>query len=128
VEVVETSDKRRFVISDDGLRIRANQGHSIPVDLGLVPVAPPDVLYHGTATRFLASIRETGLNPRSRQHVHLSATRATAEVVGARHGVVKVLLIDAKAMHEDGNNFYLSLNDVWLCAEVAPRYISVEED
>ena len=84
LRVVHENDKQRFAISDDGARIRANQGHSVSVDLQLVPTPPPDMLYHGTVDRFLDSIREKGLVPGTRQHVHLSSDRRTAEIVGGR--------------------------------------------
>ncbi|WP_309399665.1 RNA 2'-phosphotransferase [Cerasicoccus maritimus] len=121
--IVENNDKQRFALSEDGLRIRANQGHSIDVDLALVPSAPPDVLYHGTATRFEASIREQGLVKQSRQHVHLSADVDTATKVGVRHGKPYILRVDTVAMARDGHLFYLSKNDVWLTDSVPARYL-----
>jgi putative RNA 2'-phosphotransferase len=124
-EAVATNDKQRFALSEDGTRIRANQGHSIEVDLALAPQVPPDVLYHGTATRFVESIRGAGLVPGSRQHVHLSADRDTAAKVGTRHGVPIVLGVDARAMQADGNLFYRSENGVWLTAAVPARYLSI---
>ena len=95
-KVVKDNDKKRFTISDDGLRIRAAQGHSVSVSLGLEAVVPPDELYHGTATRFLDAILSSGLKPMSRQHVHLSADIVTATKVGQRHGKVAILNIDAR--------------------------------
>jgi putative RNA 2'-phosphotransferase len=124
-EVVRTSDKQRFRVSEDGLRIRASQGHSVEVDLALPPSEPPDVLFHGTATRFLASIMAEGLRPGSRQHVHLSADEATAVRVGERHGKPVVLVVAARAMHEAGHTFFVSDNGVWLTAAVPARYLSV---
>ena len=91
LEVVETNDKKRFTISEDGKRIRAAQGHTVNVDLKLKPVTPPDVLYHGTATRFLGSIQKEGLKPMNRDHVHLSADLETAIKVGMRHGKIVML-------------------------------------
>ena len=123
-EIVASSDKQRFVINEDGKRIRANQGHSVEVDLALDPVAPPALLYHGTATRFLQSIREQGLMHGNRQHVHLSHERATAVNVGARHGLPAILEIDADRMHGDGYLFYLSKNGVWLCKHVPVSHIA----
>ncbi|RSZ56246.1 RNA 2'-phosphotransferase [Massilia atriviolacea] len=124
-QVVADNDKKRFTISDDGKRIRANQGHSVKgVDLELPPVTPPEVLYHGTASRFAASIRDKGLIPGSRHHVHLSADSATAVNVGQRHGVPVVLAVQARALHEQGQPFYLSANGVWLTGPVDKRFIA----
>jgi putative RNA 2'-phosphotransferase len=123
--VVETNDKQRFIISDDGKRIRANQGHSIPIDLGLENKVPPDILYHGTASRFLDSIMKDGINPMSRQYVHLSQTKETASTVGKRHGEPIVLLIDTKNMYEEGYKFFLSENNVWLVDKVPAKYIKL---
>jgi putative RNA 2'-phosphotransferase len=121
--VVAENNKQRFAISADGRAIRARQGHSIAVDLQLTPVEPPPQLFHGTAERFVASIREQGLQRRTRRHVHLSADAATAHSVGARHGKPVVLVIDSGAMQRDGFAFYLSENGVWLVEEVPARYI-----
>ena len=122
--IVAESDKKRFTLSDDGHHIRAAQGHSVKVDLGLVPVDAPPVLYHGTADRFLDSILREGLKPQSRQQVHLSADLATATNVGSRHGRPAVLLVDTTAMQKDGHLFYRADNGVWLTDEVPPRYLS----
>ena len=121
--VVETNDKKRFAFSEDGLRIRASQGHSVEVDLDLAPVVPPEVLYHGTATRFLDSIRAQGLLRQERRHVHLSGDEATAVKVGSRHGKPVVLRVRAGAMHSDGHLFFLSANGVWLTETVPPAYL-----
>lgn len=126
-EVVEGNDKQRFAFSDDGLRIRASQGHSIAVDLGLEPRVPPEFLYHGTATRFLKSIKRRGLVPRSRNHVHLSPDERTAVGVGKRHGKPVVLIIQAGRMHTDGFEFYLAANGVWLTEKVPAEYIMFPE-
>jgi putative RNA 2'-phosphotransferase len=126
-EIVATSDKQRFIMSDDGRKIRANQGHSVNIDLGLQPSEPPQVLYHGTATRFLQSIREQGLLHGSRQHVHLSAEKATAINVGGRHGVPVVLHVAARRMHEQSHHFYLSENGVWLTEHVPVAFIGFEQ-
>jgi len=123
-QVVAENDKQRYALSDDGRRIRANQGHSIPVDLGLEPIAPPAYLYHGTADQFAAAIRRDGLLPRRRTHVHLSPDEETARRVGARHGRPVVLVVDAGRLHGDGHLFYLSANGVWLTDRVPPAYIS----
>jgi len=121
--IVETNDKQRFILSDDGKRIRANQGHSIKIDLALEAKIPPDILYHGTASRFLDSIMKDGLKPMTRQYVHLSQTEETALTVGKRHGIPIVLHINAKNMFEDGYKFYLSENNVWLVNNVPAKYI-----
>ena len=122
-EAVRTSDKQRFLISDDDACIRANQGHSVKVDLELVPANPPDCLFHGTASRFVESIMKTGLNASSRHHVHMSATRETAIAVGTRHGKPVVLKVDAQKMQQLGYLFYLSENGVWLTDAVPPEFI-----
>jgi len=123
-EVVTTNDKQRFSFSEDGLRIRANQGHSVSVDLELEALTPPDLLYHGTATRNLEAILDQGLQPQARQHVHLSPDEETATKVGMRHGKPVVLHVDAKAMAEAGHAFYRSANGVWLTAAVPPEFLS----
>jgi putative RNA 2'-phosphotransferase len=123
--VVADNDKQRFAFSENGARIRASQGHSIAVDLGLVPAAPPDVLYHGTASRFLKSILAAGLRASGRHHVHLSADADSAMRVGARHGFPAVLRVDARRMRADGIVFYRSDNGVWLTDAVLPRYLDV---
>ncbi|MFJ3055859.1 RNA 2'-phosphotransferase [Herbaspirillum sp. NPDC087042] len=122
-ELVFTSDKKRFSFSPDGQKIRANQGHSVDVDLQFVAQEPPDILYHGTATRFLTAIRSEGLNKMQRLHVHLSANVDTATRVGARHGAPVVLRVDAKQMSQDGMHFFLSANGVWLTENVPSSYI-----
>ncbi|MGJ4952909.1 RNA 2'-phosphotransferase [Bradyrhizobium sp. HKCCYLS20291] len=123
--VVATSDKKRFTISEDGTRIRAAQGHSVGVELGLTPCEPPAVLFHGTATRFVAAIMAEGLKPQSRQQVHLSSDETTAVSVGQRHGKPIVLRVDAAAMHRAGLRFYLADNGVWLTDLVPPEFLSV---
>ena len=121
--VVAGDDKRRFAISADGLRIRAQQGHSLDIDLGLSPAAPPGLLFHGTATRFVDAIRREGLTPRSRRHVHLSCDADTARTVGSRHGKPQVLRVDAAAMAAAGHVFHRTENGVWLTARVPVDYI-----
>lgn len=123
-QVVETSDKKRFSISADGLRIRAAQGHSITVELGLSPQEPPSVLYHGTATRFVESILSAGLKPQARQQVHLSADEATAHQVGQRHGKPVIFKIEALRMHAKGFKFYLADNGVWLTDQVPLEFLT----
>ena len=122
--VVSTSDKKRCAFSDDGMRIRASQGHSVEVDLQYVPQAPPERLYHGTATRFLESIRREGLKRMERHHVHLSAETHITLQVGARHGQPALLTIRAGEMHRAGRIFYLSANGVWLVDAVPPQFIA----
>ena len=122
-EIVATNNKQRFEFSDDMTRIRARQGHSIQVDVELEEVLPPDILYHGTGERFLASIMENGINKGNRLYVHLSETSETAVNVGKRHGKPVVLVIDAKRMAEDGHTFFFSRNGVWLTDFVDVKYI-----
>lgn len=122
--VVAENDKQRFALSPDGSRIRANQGHSVAVDLALAPQEPPDTLYHGTATRHLAAIEREGLRPGRRQHVHLSPDPAAARIVGQRHGQPVVLRVAAGALWRAGEPFYRSANGVWLVAAVPPTYLS----
>ncbi|MFF4822122.1 RNA 2'-phosphotransferase [Streptomyces sp. NPDC001312] len=119
--VVATNDKRRFAVEDS--RIRASQGHSIGVDLGLPTATPPPYLYHGTVARNLEAIRSEGLRPMNRHDVHLSPDRETATRVGARRGRPVVLAVDAAAMHRDGHVFHVSANGVWLTQSVPPRYL-----
>jgi putative RNA 2'-phosphotransferase len=125
--VVATNDKRRFALSEDGLRIRASQGHSVDVDLGYRPVAPPEFLYHGTAEDFLPSIRKGGLVKRKRHHVHLSKDPETATRVGARRGRPVVLTIKSGQMHSEGHAFYLSDNGVWLTEHVPASYLVIPD-
>jgi putative RNA 2'-phosphotransferase len=124
--VVASNDKQRFKISDDGKKIRANQGHSVQVDLELEPQTPPDILYHGTAKRFLDSILQEGLKPMSREYVHLSQTQEMALAVGKRHGEPIILTVDAKTMNENGCPFYFSENKVWLVKEVPVAYLKID--
>jgi len=124
--IVDTNDKKRFIISSDKKQIRANQGHSIDVDLQLSPVKPPEFLYHGTATRFLDSILKEGLKPQSRQHVHLSQDKQTATKVGKRHGKPTILKIKTQVMNKEGFCFYQSQNGVWLTNHVPVEFIVKE--
>jgi len=121
--VVRDNDKQRFSFDETGERIRANQGHSAPVDLQLEPVAPPEVLYHGTGHTTAGEVLRTGLRRMKRHHVHLSATVDTARVVGGRHGRPVVLVVDAAAMSKAGVPFYRSDNGVWLVDCVPPEYL-----
>lgn len=120
--IVTDNDKQRFELRDG--RIRAVQGHSVPVDLQLAAVRPPPVLYHGTVQRFLARIQAEGLRPKGRTHVHLSPDAATARAVGARRGSPVILTIDAAGMHRHGQKFYVAANGVWLTAHVPPEWIA----
>lgn len=122
--IVETNDKQRYEFSDDKTKIRARQGHSVDVDVDLKECTPPDVLYHGTASRFIESIEENGINSGTRKHVHLSSDKATALNVGNRHGRPCIIVVDTKRMADDGIKFYLSNNNVWLTEFVDKKYIS----
>jgi len=124
VECVETNDKQRFAFDMSGEMIRANQGHSIDVDLQLEEREPPEFLYHGTVERFLPSIMEEGLIRGKRHHVHLSKDVETARKVGARRGKPVILHVDAGRMHREGHKFLLSANGVWLTDTVAPAYLT----
>lgn len=120
--IVRENNKQRYSFNESHTKIRANQGHSIPVDIELREEKPPRRLYHGTAERFLQSILRNGIQKMNRQYVHLSADFQTAMEVGRRHGAPVVIVIDAEAMAQDGMIFYLSENGVWLCDCVAPEY------
>lgn len=122
-EIVETNNKKRFAFNEDKSKIRANQGHSIEVNLDLPPQQPPDQLFHGTATKFIESIRQQGLISGSQQHVHMSSDETTAIKVGQRHGKPVVLKIKSAAMHQDGFLFFCSENSVWLTDFVPPQYL-----
>ena len=123
-EIVAASDKQRFALSPDGLRIRANQGHSIAVSLGLPPREPPSTLFHGTVDRLLDAIHREGLLRRARTHVHLSLDEATARTVARRRkGAVVLLRVRAKEMHNAGHVFFLSANGVWLTDHVPPVFL-----
>jgi len=124
-DLVASSDKQRYALSPDGARIRANQGHSIDVDLELPRAEPPEILFHGTVARFLPSIREKGLLRGVRTHVHLSADEKTANVVAARRAGEKVVLrVRAADMHRAGHAFYRSENGVWLTEHVPPEFLA----
>ena len=122
-EIVATSDKQRFALSPDGKRIRANQGHSVEVELGYEPATPPEVLYHGTAERYVASIRTDGLRRGNRHHVHLSERRDTAAAVGQRHGRLVLLEVRSGDMHRAGLAFFKTPNNVWLTDQVPVQYL-----
>lgn len=122
-EMVATNDKKRFAFNEDRTRIRANQGHSITVELNLPATEPPEWLYHGTPEKFVAAIRAEGLQKMERQHVHLSGDRETARKVGSRRGRPVILVIRSGQMHRDGHVFYISENGVWLTDHVPESYI-----
>ncbi len=121
--IVATSDKKRFAFSEDGQRIRASQGHSVEVDLQYAPQTPPEILYHGTVTRFLDGIRQHGLQKMERHDVHLSAETKVTTQVGSRHGKPVLLTIRAGDMHRAGHIFRCSANGVWLVHEVPQQFI-----
>ena len=128
-EVVATSEKQRFALSGDGLRIRANQGHSIAgVDLNLKPQQPPEELFHGTVAAFLGAIRSEGLHKRSRNHVHLSIDETTATQVGSRRGVPIVIRVASGKMHQQGHQFFQAANGVWLVEEVPVEFLTFPAD
>lgn len=122
-EIVRTDNKQRYSFSEDKTLIRANQGHSVPVDVDLKEKEPPEFLYHGTADRFLKDIMAEGLNPMSRLYVHLSKDIETANKVGKRHGNPVILRVYSGKMNQDGIKFYISENGVWLTKKVDVKYL-----
>lgn len=122
-EIVATDDKQRYAFNEDKTLIRANQGHSVDVDVELKEVEPPEYLWHGTGTKYVESIRNDGLVPKSRLYVHLSENYITAQQVGARHGNPYVFFVRSGDMHRDGYKFYKSANDVWLTKSVPIEYL-----
>ncbi len=122
-KVVRENSKNRFDLSRDGQKIRANYGHSIPVNLDYKTAPPPDWLFHGTATRNVESIRKQGIHAASRQYVHLSGDTQTAREVGRRHGEPIILSIQAQLMYKDGYDFYPTPGDIWLTSHVPSDYI-----
>ena len=122
-KVVADNNKKRFSFNEDGSKIRASQGHSVKIDLAYEAIEPPKILYHGTATRFVESIAESGLQKRNRHHVHLSSELATAKDVGSRHGKPVILEVKAKEMYDAGHEFFQSENGVWLTEEVLVQFI-----
>lgn len=121
--IVREDSKQRYSFNEDKSKIRANQGHSISVDLELQPIKPPNKLYHGTGRKYLDSILKNGLIKKERQYVHLSEDIETASIIGKRHGELVVLEIDSESMFNKGIKFYLSKNNVWLCDYVPVEYI-----
>lgn len=126
--VVENNTKKRFSFNETGERIRANQGHSVPVELGYTAQTPPTVLYHGTGRKWVDSIFRSGLEKRGRHHVHLSPDVETALKVGQRHGKPFLFKVLAQEMHRDGHAFYVSENGVWLTDHVPANYLIAHED
>ncbi|CAA6822787.1 MAG: RNA:NAD 2'-phosphotransferase [uncultured Aureispira sp.] len=122
-EVVANNDKKRFAFNADRTKIRASQGHSVRVNLGYTAVEPPEMLYHGTATRFLDSIQKQGLLKGNRHQVHLSKDLNTATAVGRRHGKVVVMKVKALEMYQAGFEFFVSENQVWLTDQVPVEYL-----
>lgn len=125
INIVENDSKTRYAFNEDKSKIRANQGHSINVDLNLKSIKPPDVLYHGTSTKYINKILLEGIKKITRKHVHLSDNLETAKSVGERHGNPVILSIDSKSMYNDGYKFYLSENKVWLCDYISTKYIKI---
>lgn len=123
IQVVNNCQKNRFSFDATKQKIRANQGHSIQIDLNLMAQIPPETLYHGTASRFVASILKQGLTKQNRHHVHLSQDIQTAQAVGRRHGKPVIFAINTVAMLADNHAFYVSKNDVWLCDAVPAKYL-----
>lgn len=123
-EIVRTDEKQRYSFNFDKTLIRANQGHSIPVDVELEEKVPPEILWHGTGEKYVDSIEAQGLIPKSRLYVHLSRDEITAVKVGQRHGNPVLYQIKAKKMFEAGYRFYLSVNGVWLTKEVPVKYLT----
>ena len=122
-EIVQTDSKQRFTFNEDKTKIRANQGHSISVDVELSEAIPPETLWHGTGEKYVASIDQQGLIPKGRLYVHLSSDAATATKVGSRHGKPVLYIVKTKEMHDDGYKFFLSKNGVWLTKEVPVKYL-----
>ena len=122
-EIVRTDEKGRYSYNDSHTLIRANQGHSVPVDVELQKTAPPEVLWHGTGEKYTASIEETGLIPKSRLYVHLSRDTETATAVGRRHGKPVIYQVESGLMSREGYDFFLSANGVWLTKAVPPRFL-----
>lgn len=121
--IVATDEKQRYSFNEDKTKIRANQGHSINIDVELEEVEPPEILWHGTGEKYVESIRETGLVPKSRLYVHLSDKYTTAVQVGKRHGNPVVFCVKSGQMYTDGYKFYKSKNGVWLTKSVPVEYL-----
>jgi putative RNA 2'-phosphotransferase len=124
-EIVETNEKKRFAFNDDKSKIRANQGHSIDIEIGLLPQEPPQILYHGTADKTVDLILESGIQKMNRQHVHLSTDIDTATKVGSRHGKPRIFNVNTAEMYKHGIQFFKSENGVWLTDFVDKKYIEI---
>lgn len=122
-EIVRTDEKQRYSFSEDGTKIRANQGHSVSVNLELQPAQPPELLWHGTAEKYVSSIEKTGLKPGSRMYVHLSSDFQTAQTVGSRHGKPVVYQVMSGEMYRSGFRFYRSVNGIWMTILVPVEYL-----
>lgn len=127
-EIVRTDEKQRYSFNEEKTLIRANQGHSIPVDVELEELVPPEILWHGTGEKYVTSIDKQGLIPKSRLYVHLSKDEETAINVGSRHGKPVIYLVSAKKMYEDGYKFYRSVNGVWLTKGVPLQYLQKQKN
>ena len=126
--IVAEDEKQRYSFNEDKTLIRANQGHSIPVDVELEEVEPPEILYHGTGEKYVASIDDQGLIPKSRLYVHLSPDEDTAKKVGQRHGQTAIYTVPSGEMHKDGISFYRSVNGVWLVKAVPVKYLAKDNE
>lgn len=121
-QIVAEDEKQRYSFNEDKTMIRANQGHSIPVDVELEEKQPPEILYHGTGEKYVSSINEQGLIPKSRLYVHLSKDEETAVKVGQRHGKPVIYKVKSGEMYNDGYKFFRSVNGVWLTKSVPVKY------
>lgn len=124
-QIVAEDEKQRYSFNEDKTLIRANQGHSIPVDVELEEKEPPEILFHGTGEKYVDSINKSGLIPKSRLYVHLSSNEETAHKVGTRHGKPVIYKVKSKEMYQDGYKFFCSVNGVWLTKTVPVRYIEI---
>ena len=126
--IIKNDEKQRYALSSDGSMIRANQGHSVDINLNLKPEMPPFILYHGTVHKYLEKIKKEGLRPMSRQFIHLSLDKKTAENVGKRRGIPVVLTVNARDMYTAGYNFYQSENKIWMTKTIPIEYINFENN
>ena len=124
-KIVREDEKGRYSFNEDKTKIRANQGHSINVDVELEEKIPPDVLYHGTGQKYVDSINKIGLIPKTRLYVHMTEDLEVAKITGERHGKLAIYEIDAKQMAKNGIKFYKSVNNVWLTKNVDAKYLKL---